>query len=38
MLVKRPTYSVLENSNLKKINLDAMAHWQTALVKFLAEL
>ena len=38
MLVKRPTYSVLENGNLKNINLDTMAHWQQALVKFLSEL
>ena len=38
MVVKRPTYSVLENSNLKKINLDTMAHWEEALVKFLLEL
>ncbi len=38
MLVKRPTYSVLENGNLKTINLDTMAHWQQALIKFLSEL
>jgi dTDP-4-dehydrorhamnose reductase len=37
MTVKRPTYSVLENSNLKKINLDNMLHWEEALLKFLSE-
>lgn len=38
MTVKRPTYSVLENENLKKINMDTMAHWEEALVKFLREI
>ena len=33
--VKRPTYSALENENLKKINLDKMRHWKEALVHYL---
>ncbi len=38
MVVKRPTYSVLENDKLKKINLDMMAPWDEALITFLKEL
>jgi len=33
--VKRPTYSALENENLKKINLDQMRHWKEALLYYL---
>ena len=33
--VKRPFYSVLENQNLKKINLDRMSNWRDALLKHL---
>ena len=33
--VLRPTYSVLENQNLKKVNLNRMDHWKDALVQFL---
>ena len=35
--VKRPRYSVLENYNLKMLNLDNMSYWKDALIKFLAE-
>jgi dTDP-4-dehydrorhamnose reductase len=35
--VKRPRYSVLENYNLKKLNIDYMSHWKDALIKFLSE-
>jgi dTDP-4-dehydrorhamnose reductase len=35
--VKRPHYSVLENYNLKKINLNKMESWKTALKKYLVE-
>jgi dTDP-4-dehydrorhamnose reductase len=38
MTVKRPTYSVLENANLKKIGLDLMADWEEALVTYLSKL
>ncbi len=33
--VKRPHYSVLENHNLRKINLDHMADWKEGLKHFL---
>ena len=35
--VKRPTYSALENNNLKKINLDLMSHWEKALINYLKQ-
>lgn len=37
LVVKRPFYSVLENHNLKKINLNQMPHWKDALINFLRE-
>ena len=37
LVVKRPFYSVLENANLKKINLNTMPHWKDALTAFLKE-
>ncbi len=37
LVVKRPFYSVLENANLKKINLNRMPHWKDALTAFLKE-
>ena len=37
MKVKRPTYSVLENHNLKTAGLNQMRHWRESLVNFLAE-
>jgi dTDP-4-dehydrorhamnose reductase len=33
--VKRPHYSVLENSQLQKINLDRMPDWKESLINFL---
>lgn len=35
--VKRPAYSVLENANLKKINLNLMKPWQDALKRYMKE-
>lgn len=35
--VKRPHYSVLENQNLKKINLNLMGHWEKSLLTFLKD-
>lgn len=35
--VKRPTYSALENANLKQINLDRMSHWKDALIHYLRQ-
>jgi dTDP-4-dehydrorhamnose reductase len=35
MLVKRPVYSVLENSNLKTNGINEMPEWKEALVQFL---
>ena len=32
---RRPGYSVLENYNLKKINIDNMSHWRIALKNYL---
>lgn len=37
LVVKRPFYSVLENANLKKINLNQMPGWKDALISFLKE-
>lgn len=37
LVVKRPFYSVLENHNLKKINLNQMPGWKEALISFLKE-
>lgn len=37
LVVKRPFYSVLENANLKKIGLNQMPEWRSALVSFLKE-
>ena len=37
LVVKRPFYSVLENANLKKINLNTMPHWKDALTAFLKD-
>ena len=31
----RPNYSVLENYQLKKLNLDYMPHWKVALKRYL---
>ncbi len=36
--VKRPFYSVLENSQLKKIGLNRMAHWKEALEVYLSSI
>ncbi|MCL4217499.1 MAG: dTDP-4-dehydrorhamnose reductase [Candidatus Hydrogenedentes bacterium] len=36
--VKRPSYSVLENEHLKRLNLDIMPHWKTALEEYLAQM
>jgi dTDP-4-dehydrorhamnose reductase len=36
--VKRPHYSVLENHNLQKINLDHMLDWKESLINFLKEI
>lgn len=36
--VKRPTYSVLENQNLKSINLDNIISWEDALIEHLNEI
>lgn len=33
--VKRPSYSVLENLNFKKLNLSEMPFWKDALIEFL---
>jgi len=33
--IKRPAYSVLENHKLKSVNLNHMAHWKDALIKYL---
>ncbi len=33
--VKRPTYSVLENANLNKNEINIMRHWEDALISFL---
>lgn len=35
LVVKRPFYSVLENSNLHKIGINNMPHWKDALIQFL---
>jgi dTDP-4-dehydrorhamnose reductase len=35
MTIKRPAYSVLENQNLKTVNLNQMVHWKDALISFL---
>ena len=35
--VPRPLYSVLENANLKRQNLNGMAHWTDALREYLRE-
>lgn len=35
MVVKRPTYSVLENHNLKEAGINEMPEWREALVEFL---
>lgn len=35
LVVKRPFYSVLENTNLKKQGIDQMPHWKDALKEFL---
>ena len=35
--VKRPFYSVLENSNLKKINKNKVPFWKDSLIDFLIE-
>lgn len=37
VVVKRPFYSVLENSNLKKAGLNLMPQWKEALISFLKE-
>jgi dTDP-4-dehydrorhamnose reductase len=37
MVVKRPLYSVLENSKLKSLQIQNMQHWNDALRKFLQE-
>jgi dTDP-4-dehydrorhamnose reductase len=37
VIVKRPFYSVLDNYNLKRINLNKMPAWKDALIQFLAE-
>ncbi|MBK9732969.1 MAG: dTDP-4-dehydrorhamnose reductase [Chitinophagaceae bacterium] len=37
LVVKRPFYSVLENQQLKKINLNQMPNWKDALIDFLKE-
>jgi dTDP-4-dehydrorhamnose reductase len=37
LVVKRPFYSVLENQNLKKLGINQMPDWKTALVEFLNE-
>ncbi len=34
-VVKRPFYSVLENSGLKKLNINDMPHWRDSLTSFL---
>lgn len=34
---KRPSYSVLENSNLKKFRLNTMRHWRRGLKDYLSE-
>lgn len=36
-VAKRPKYSVLENSNLKKLNLNKMNHWKINLKSYLLE-
>jgi dTDP-4-dehydrorhamnose reductase len=35
MMVKRPTYSVLENEKAKQSGISNMPHWKDALVQFL---
>jgi len=35
MVVKRPTYSVLENQHLKSLGLDRMRPWREGLIEFL---
>lgn len=35
LVVKRPFYSVMENSNLKKIGINKMQNWKDSLEKFL---
>jgi dTDP-4-dehydrorhamnose reductase len=35
LIVKRPFYSVLENTNLNKLGIDLMPHWKEALKEFL---
>ena len=35
MTINRPAYSVLENQNLKSVNLNQMVHWKDALISFL---
>jgi len=34
--VKRPTYSVLENANLKHLGIDNMPHWKDSLHRYLS--
>jgi len=36
-VVKRPSYSVLENMHLKEVGLDTMSDWEDALEKYLKE-
>jgi dTDP-4-dehydrorhamnose reductase len=36
--VARPKYSVLENSNLKALNVDIMPHWEEGLRKYLKKI
>jgi len=37
LVVKRPFYSVLENGNLNKLDINLMPKWKTALTDFLRE-
>ena len=37
MVVKRPTYSVLENANLKKLGINRMSDWKDGLIRFLKQ-
>lgn len=36
--VKRPSYSVLENTHLKRLGIDHMPHWHEALAEFIRSL
>jgi dTDP-4-dehydrorhamnose reductase len=38
LVVKRPFYSVMENKNLKKIDIDIMPNWKEGLKEFLAKI